>query len=333
MGFLHVIAGPDHLSALATLSSNLGNCKAFQLGVRWGIGHSAGLVLVATIILVSTNSGGEIAISETVTIVLQSIVGVFMICLGIYSLHGAVRRDKYRQNQLNNYALRSTDLLTTSTRHPQKEHMDLDFSYDDKDGMDNPHFSLQDGEASLSMADVNFHHQQASNRGLTSLEKKAQNSKKLHLFQIDDDAADDDIENEKDSPMIDIKDQHHNAENDDDDNIIVDSQITSSNRSKLAAFAIGIVHGIAGPGGVLGILPAIELHNYGLAYTYLGSFCVTSILVMGTFSAAYGVCTKEISQRVRIEFQLDCFSASLSLLVGIIWLCLLYTGKLGKVIG
>ena len=42
MGFLHVMAGPDHLSALATLSSNLGNCKAFQLGVRWGIGHSAG---------------------------------------------------------------------------------------------------------------------------------------------------------------------------------------------------------------------------------------------------------------------------------------------------
>ena len=257
-----------------------------------------------------------------------------MICLGIYSLRGAVRRDKYRQNQLNNYALRSTDLLTTSTDHPQKKYMDLDFSYDERDGIDNAHFSRQEGEASLSMADVDFHHQQASNRGLTSLETKSQNSKKLHLFQIDDDAADDDIENEKDSPVIDVKDQHHNhhAEND-DDIIIADSEITSSNRSKLAAFAIGIVHGIAGPGGVLGILPAIELHNYGLAYTYLGSFCVTSILVMGTFSAAYGVCTKKISQRVRIEFQLDCFSASLSLLVGIIWLCLLYTGNLGKVIG
>jgi hypothetical protein len=42
MGFLHVLTGPDHLSALATLSANVGNGKAFSLGVRWGVGHSTG---------------------------------------------------------------------------------------------------------------------------------------------------------------------------------------------------------------------------------------------------------------------------------------------------
>jgi len=42
MGILHVLTGPDHLSALATLSANVGQCRAFGLGVRWGLGHSAG---------------------------------------------------------------------------------------------------------------------------------------------------------------------------------------------------------------------------------------------------------------------------------------------------
>jgi hypothetical protein len=59
MGLLHVFTGVDHLSALATLSSNLGVCQAFQVGIRWGVGHSIGLVLVATILLLFS-SGGEV---------------------------------------------------------------------------------------------------------------------------------------------------------------------------------------------------------------------------------------------------------------------------------
>ena len=50
-GIIHVLTGPDHLSALSTLSANIGNCKAFNLGIRWGLGHSTGLVIVAVIII------------------------------------------------------------------------------------------------------------------------------------------------------------------------------------------------------------------------------------------------------------------------------------------
>jgi hypothetical protein len=41
MGVIHVLAGPDHLSALATLSVG-SSWRAALLGVRWGIGHSTG---------------------------------------------------------------------------------------------------------------------------------------------------------------------------------------------------------------------------------------------------------------------------------------------------
>lgn len=43
---LHI--GPDHLSALATVSVGQ-RWKAFKLGVQWGIGHSMGLLLIFAI--------------------------------------------------------------------------------------------------------------------------------------------------------------------------------------------------------------------------------------------------------------------------------------------
>ena len=35
MGAVHVLTGPDHMSALATLSAN-GGCGSFKYGIRWG---------------------------------------------------------------------------------------------------------------------------------------------------------------------------------------------------------------------------------------------------------------------------------------------------------
>jgi hypothetical protein len=52
-GILHVLSGPDHLAALVALSANVGKCRAFSLGIGWGVGHSTGLVVVATILLLS----------------------------------------------------------------------------------------------------------------------------------------------------------------------------------------------------------------------------------------------------------------------------------------
>ena len=56
-GIIHVLSGPDHLGALVTLSANVGSFKAFTIGVGWGIGHTAGLLVVATILLLAFNTG------------------------------------------------------------------------------------------------------------------------------------------------------------------------------------------------------------------------------------------------------------------------------------
>ena len=45
LGVVHVLTGPDHMSALAQLSCGA-RSKGFWLGLRWGLGHSSGLLLM-----------------------------------------------------------------------------------------------------------------------------------------------------------------------------------------------------------------------------------------------------------------------------------------------
>ncbi len=46
-GAAHVVLAPDHLAALAPLSVEAGR-RAWQVGLRWGVGHAAGIVLVGS---------------------------------------------------------------------------------------------------------------------------------------------------------------------------------------------------------------------------------------------------------------------------------------------
>jgi hypothetical protein len=103
---------------------------------------------------------------------------------------------------------------------------------------------------------------------------------------------------------------------------------------RLVAFCAGIVHGVAGPGGILGVLPAVALHDARKSGVYLGCFCFSSILTMACFAAAYGECTARMgggSERARRALAL--FSGGLALAVGVLWLVLLQLGLLEQVFG
>jgi len=99
--------------------------------------------------------------------------------------------------------------------------------------------------------------------------------------------------------------------------------------ARIVAFLAGIIHGIAGPGGILAVIPAMHLHNWKLACVYLLFFCVSSTFTMGIFATLYGSFSKALSSSA--EFPMACFSSFLSVLVGVVWLTLLSMGKLDQV--
>ena len=322
MGIVHVLTGPDHLSALATLSANVGNCQSFWYGVRWGVGHSIGLVVVGSIlILMSNDDNASIAIPEIVETIGETFVGLFMLALGSYSIikafrnwnnetfddgemiHAMMQTSVFEDNVISDGDSRfiaermssnrlvrgkSERSLTSISHHipddtlPKSMRASI-FQDDDEEEEDGPQFRSESGEGSLSLADAGRKYFESMN-----IDSHSHMDDHDHLPNMGDGIS-----------------------------------------KQFLSICIGIIHGVAGPGGVLGVIPAVQLHNLVLSTIYLGSFCLTSTLVMGVYAAGYGMCTSRLSANSRrFEFRMEVFSALLSVIVGLLWLTLLYVGKL-----
>ena len=96
-GLLHVFSGPDHLAAVAPLAlseKSAGTAGRFRVeglasGLQWGVGHTAGVLLIATLLLVLREKLPLDAISAYS----ERIVGMSLIAIGCWGLWGArVRR-------------------------------------------------------------------------------------------------------------------------------------------------------------------------------------------------------------------------------------------------
>ncbi|CAM9158071.1 unnamed protein product [Heterosigma akashiwo] len=283
-GLIHVMTGPDHLSALATLSVGA-KCKAFTLGVRWGMGHSTGLIIIAVLFL-TIGQAWDLSVLEYYC---GFIVGIFMIALGLFSLYSVMRKSS-RQHELvvdeEDGGLccdeeEPDNINISTTSNPQDSAKYSAVPSQDPFTEDNTSKNLVP-----SIAEQACHHPHS-------------HSKCERLFKAACPCVEDvDLE----SPLV----------------------------QRLMAFSVGIVHGIAGPGGVLGVLPAVQLHDWAKSGLYLASFCVSSTLVMGLFAAVYGEITHRAASTARVERLLAVVSASFSVAVGVLWLVLLYLGKLDE---
>jgi hypothetical protein len=238
MGVVHVLAGPDHLSALATLS--VGNSwRAMSLGIRWGLGHSSGLLLVACVFL---SLKGNLDL-RSIGHYCDGLVGFFMVVLGVTGVKSAI--DGYAR------------------RREKKE--------------------------GLSPIDLS----------------------------------------ESGAPMLEAGRIYNNSKESDNLQIPKKWSMRDPLTQRLVAFGIGIIHGVAGPGGVLGVLPAVEMKDPHSSLVYLCAFILTSTISMGLFASLYGEATKRIGATTEsIEFGLYIFSASLSIVVGVLWLYLSVTGRM-----
>lgn len=286
LGVLHVLAGPDHLSALATLS--VGNSwKAMALGVRWGLGHSTGLVVVAVIFI---SLKGELDLTR-IGQFSNTILGIFMITIGFYGVIGAFRT--YGEKRL-------------------KRDLDVDHtpSYNDA--------PIKDSSMPL----------------LPSSIARSGSTRKIN----------DSVHQDKNCSSPGVEDGHscvtycfgdHDHDHDSHElpsgicRLVPFIDMHDSTTQKIVSFLIGVLHGVAGPGAILGVLPAVEMQSWRASTIYLLSFIFASTLSMGAFAALYGEITKRLGSTAElVELGLRIFSSSLSIIVGFIWLVLSSLGKL-----
>ncbi|MBM3779654.1 MAG: High-affinity nickel transporter [Acidimicrobiia bacterium] len=94
-----------------------------------------------------------------------------------------------------------------------------------------------------------------------------------------------------------------------------------------AAFAMGILHGVAGTSHFLGVLPALALPTRAAAVTYVGVFGVSTVAAMTVFAAAVGLAAERSALAgPRAHRALSCTGAMFALVIGAVWLAGLGAG-------
>ncbi|KAF1315053.1 hypothetical protein FI667_g16258, partial [Globisporangium splendens] len=284
LGIVHVITGPDHLSALIVLSAG-SSWRSATLGMRWGLGHSTGLIIVTAIFLAANQ---ELDV-DTMGTYCDFIVGILMVILGLWSMRHYWRmRNEYHEEKRLGGAQADEESGMAMHHHHH--------------GNVTPAATQQSPKTSF-----------AGDMTPAALERNSD----VAAFRKQ--SFDETIVSQTccfgkcTAPSSDIKNPH---------------------TQQLTAFAYGVAHGLAGTGGVLGVLPAVILNDWAKSTAYLLSFCIASIFIMGVFAATYGEITGRMSQfSASLLYRIGLFSASVSLVVGVTWIILVSTGSLDAVFG
>lgn len=86
-GLLHVFSGPDHLAAVAPLAAD-GDRNSWRSGLQWGIGHTTGVLLIATLLLMLKE---QLPLTE-ISAYSERIVGAALIAVGGWGIWKASRK-------------------------------------------------------------------------------------------------------------------------------------------------------------------------------------------------------------------------------------------------
>jgi hypothetical protein len=87
-GLIHVLTGPDHLTAIAPLAVRRPR-GAWIPGVRWGFGHSAGVALVGVLSLFLR----DLLPVDLISSWGDRVVGVVLFGIGFWALRGALKQN------------------------------------------------------------------------------------------------------------------------------------------------------------------------------------------------------------------------------------------------
>jgi uncharacterized membrane protein YfcA len=332
LGCVHVLTGPDHLSALATLAANVGNSFAsFGLGIRWGVGHSSGLLVVGILLILLSKKGQDtVDMPDYASHVFESIVGVFMLLLGMYGVRRAWLKRPKAYSAIGESSPRKNNNGENGSPGIRRYNNGDDYLFTIPSSSE--HSEDDSNNSDSQKADDHLEIYFDGDEKPTSIKSLPDSQNHDPVEDVIIVVPSDEADMEEEEAVV-VEQAYGSLVSPSLCRRFLDD-VTRKISTKTMAFLVGIVHGFAGPGGVLGVIPAVQLQNWKLATLYLGCFCTSSTLTMGCYACMYGTCSSRLvgngTDTLR-EFRIECFSACLSILVGITWLILLALGKLEDV--
>ena len=79
-GLVHVVSGPDHLAAVAPLAADR-NRPQWRAGLQWGLGHTAGVLLIGALLI----SFREVLPIDLISGAGERIVGVALLVIAVWA--------------------------------------------------------------------------------------------------------------------------------------------------------------------------------------------------------------------------------------------------------
>lgn len=106
-GLLHVVAGPDHLAAVAPLASDRARGH-WLTGLQWGVGHTMGVLLIAALLLLLK----EQLPLDAVSAYSERLVGASLIMIGAWGVWRASQRHRFLDDHAHTHARASFSMGT-----------------------------------------------------------------------------------------------------------------------------------------------------------------------------------------------------------------------------
>lgn len=85
-GLVHVFSGPDHLAAVAPLATG-GHGGHWKAGLQWGLGHTAGVLMIGVLLLAFR----QLLPIDALSAWSERAVGLALIAVGVWGVHRATR--------------------------------------------------------------------------------------------------------------------------------------------------------------------------------------------------------------------------------------------------
>ncbi len=120
-GAIHVVSGPDHLAAVAPFAAE-SRRKAWEVGLRWGVGHAGGVMFIGLLSLLLRDWLPLAAISGWS----ERLVGVALIGIGLWgvrrALSGRVHTHRHDHDGQPHVHIHAHDGTTAHTHEQVAEH-------------------------------------------------------------------------------------------------------------------------------------------------------------------------------------------------------------------